>query len=116
MRKLPSEILVEVVRQQELMGWPEMVPAYAEYPDANGNMLWDHFEKLNVAICEQLVEHHSRKATKALNTYQLTHSTRSLRSAGKNILYARLYRCRYLTLLGKTDSTEADMPFPITEG
>lgn len=64
---VPHEIVLEAARQEELMGWPNLVPAY---------------------------------------------NTRSLRAAGYNIIRARIYRCQYLSLMGITDSTEHDLPFP----
>lgn len=70
------------------------------------------WENLTVGICEQLVEQHTRAARKAIDRWLVTKSTRSLRAAGWNIIRARLYRCQYLSLLGITDSTEHDMPFP----
>jgi hypothetical protein len=42
----------------------------------------------------------------------VTRSKHSLKTAGWNIIRARLYRCTYFSLTGKTDSTEHDMPFP----
>ncbi len=111
--KVPQQIVSEVVRQQKLMGWPDIVPAYAECPDANGEMRWYAHNELDVGMCEQLVEFYSRKAQKAMATWGRTGSVRSLRSTGKNILYARLYRCRYIQLTGQTDTTEADMPLPL---
>lgn len=110
---VPTAILAEVVRQQELMGWPEFVPAYAEIRKADGHTYFDHHENLTVGDCEQLSEQYHRKSLKALETWKRTGTVRSLRAAGKSILYARLYRCRYLQLTGKTDSAESDMPMPL---
>lgn len=109
---LPASIIAEVVRQQEAMGWPDMVPAYVEIPQADGSMVWDHYHNITVGIAEQLVEHHTRLGRAAICKWLVSPTRYMLRKAGRNILYARLYRCRYLQLIGKTDSTEADMPFP----
>lgn len=110
---VPPELIAEVIRQQERMGWPEWVPAYAEVPDSKGKYHVYRHQDLTVALCEQLTEHHHRKSLKAIARWQKTGSIHSLRTAGKNIVYARLYRCRYIQLTGKTDSTEADMPLPL---
>ena len=110
---IPKPLIAEIVRQQNLMGWPDTVPAYAEVPDARGQIHLCHYEDLTIALCEQLTEHHHRKSLKAIQRYLATGSVHSLRTAGKNIVYARLYRCRYIQLTGKTDSTEDDMPLPL---
>jgi hypothetical protein len=109
---IPTEIHAECIRQQQKMGWPESVPAFAEFPAADGRKLWCHYRDLTVSLCEQLVEFHSRKARTAIATWHKTKSTNARARAGKNIIYARLYRCRYLSLMGIEDSTEDDMPFP----
>ena len=111
---VPFEIVAEVGRQESRMRWPEYVPAFAEVPHPDGDDRFVAWSDLNVAMCEQLVEHHRRKASKAIVQFMKTCGRRGLRVAAKNILYARLYRCRYLTLLGKADSTEDELPFPIT--
>lgn len=111
MQTVPDEIAIDVVRQQAEMGWPDIVPAYAEYPLADGRMVFCHFRNLTVARCEQLVEFHTRRALKAMATWRKTHSQAACRKAAKNILRARLYRCQYITLIGQTDSSEVDMPF-----
>ena len=110
--QLSREIALEAERQQDLMGWPERVPAYAEIPDANGKIFFHHWRDLTVADCEQLVEFHTRKARRAIDLWMERKTARSLRNAGWNIIRARLYRCQYFSLIGKTDSTEHDMPFP----
>jgi hypothetical protein len=111
---LPSVIVREVVRQQELMGWPEYVPKYAEFKNGSGKIVFKEHARLTVGDCEQLVEFHSRRANIALKYWREDGSASWRRNAAKSIVYARLYRCRYIQLIGKTDSTEADMPFPIT--
>jgi hypothetical protein len=111
--KLPQPIIVELVRQQEAMGWPDMVPAYAEVKHADGRTLVYEHGDLTVALCEQLVEQHSRSAIAAINRFRANSSRRSCKTAAFHVLRARLYRCRYIQLTGKKNSTEADMPFPI---
>lgn len=110
--KLPNELLAEVVRQQEKMGWPEMVPAYAEIKKADGKTYFKPYENLTVGDCEQLVQQNIDAAWRALDRYAGNSSQRTLKRAAHFVLYARLYRCTYISLTGKTDSTEADMPFP----
>lgn len=113
MDRLPPEVIAEVVRQQQIMGWPDRVPAWAPIRGKDGVTRYERFENLTVADCEQLAEQFTRRARSALATYGKHCSARSLRMAGKAVLYARLYRCQYITLIGKKDSTEADMPFPL---
>lgn len=112
MTKLPREIMLEAIRQQELMGWPEMVPAYAEIEHADGRKLWKAWENLTVADCEQLVEQHSRVAKRAIEKWMKRRTKYFLRQAGQSIIRARLYRCQYFVLMGMENTTEADMPFP----
>lgn len=106
---VPADVIAEVVRQQEAMGWPDMVPMYAELQD--GRFMCH--EDLTVADCEQVVEWRIRRARLWLRRHGWSPSRKTLRNAARNILLARLYRCQYITLIGKTDSTEADMPFPL---
>lgn len=107
---VPFEIQEEVVDQQTAMGWPDLVPANAEMP--NGR--WKRYANLNVGDCEQLVEFLARKARKSIATWCRTRTTRARRAAGRSILYARLYRCRYIELTGQENTTEADMPLPFS--
>jgi hypothetical protein len=105
--------VAEVVRQQDLMGWPDSVPKYAEVPHPDGEARFWLYQDLTVAACEQLVEHHTRQARAALRRYEISQAVRSLRKAGRNILYARLYRCKYMELIGREDFGEEEMPFPV---
>lgn len=114
-RTVPHEIQLEAIREQESLRWPEFVPAYAEIPRPGGKTVWQSYENLTIADCEQLVEHHSRKAIKAIERFEQTRSKISARTAGHHIIYARLYRCTYLSLMGIEDSTEDDLPFPCRE-
>lgn len=108
--KLHPQVQQEVVRQQELMGWPDMVPAYVELPDAMGQVRMKCFHDLNVSDCEQATEFYLRRARRAYATFLKTGTKNACTRAGKNLLYARLYRCEYIGKLGIEDSTEADMP------
>lgn len=116
MQPLPHAVLVEVVRQQDLMGWPDMVPAYAEVPHPDGEARFWRYQDLTVATCEQLVEHHTRQARAALERFAKRETRKSLRAAGRHIVYARLYRCTYMSLTGQEDFDESEMPFPVTDG
>lgn len=107
---LPQEIIAEIINQQKLMGWPRKVPSYAELPGCDGRILFKRHDELNVGDCEQLVEWHSRKANEAIERWKKTGARISLKTAGKNIVRARLYRCQYFSLMGIDDS-ESDMPF-----
>lgn len=113
--KLPTELLAEVVRQQEKMGWPDLVPAFAEIKRADGKTSFMKHGSLTVSDCEQLVQQHVDAAWKALDRYAANSSQRTLKRAAHHVLYARLYRCTYISLTGKEDSTEIDMPFPIAD-
>lgn len=108
---LPREVIVEVVRQQAAMGWPEMVPAFAELPDASGVVWFRRFQDLTVGLCEQLVEHHRRRASSILTHRDWIPSRGRLEDVARHILFARLFRCRYIQLIGQENATEADMPF-----
>ena len=113
--QIPVEIVREVVREQERMGWPDCVPAYAELPYPGGKTIFKGYRNLNVGDSEQLVEHHTRKARKAIARFHSTKSPTTARTAGHHILYARLYRCLYFTLTGTFtgEPMEDQMPFPI---
>ncbi len=102
MKPLPAEIISEVMRQQAAMGWPDMVPSFVELPDAR----WCCYRNVDVGQCEQLVEHHSRLARLLLE-----HLPQQTIEPARQILLARLFRCRYIQLTGQQDSTEDDMPF-----
>lgn len=112
---VPPQIAAEVGLQQDEMGWPEMVPKYANWRDADGKEWWTEHKNLSVSICEQIVEWRTRLARRAIREYKKSPDAKWRHRAGRNILYARLYRCQYLSLIGKSDSTEADMPFPCGE-
>ncbi len=106
------EIIAEIVRQEEKMGWPEMVPAFAEIRPN----VWKKHGDLNLSDCEQIVEWRTRVAVRALfGVYHGLRDARTVRRAAKNVLLARLYRCQYYTLLGKNDVDPGDMPFVIGE-
>lgn len=106
---MDPKLIAEVVRQQDEMGWPEMVPAWAELP----TKLFKCHRDLNVGDCEQIVEWRTRRAHKWLRRFMATQDPMAMKNAARNILLARLYRCQYFTLIGKTHPTEADMPFSI---
>lgn len=107
MKPLPAEIISEVMKQQAAMGWPDMVPAFVELPDASGIEKYHCYQDLTVGLCEQAVEHHSKVARLILSK-----GWRGRRgNVARHILLARLVRCRYIQLTGKQDSTEDDMPF-----
>lgn len=107
-QKIPPEIANDVIRQQTKMGWPDLRPAFAEMP----NGCFKRFDDLNAGDCEQLVEHYSRKAHRAITKWMETRSPKWIAKAAHHILYARLYRCDYITIMGIEGTTEADMPFP----
>ena len=116
MKPIPKEIIDALLKQQTEMGWPDYVPAYASLPNAAGHDLYYRHQDLTVALCEQLVEHHSRTARLILDMYAAGRFTggRASRKAGdaaRHILMARLYRCRYMQLLDQQGTTEDDMPF-----
>lgn len=117
MPKIPDEIMREVVRQQEEMGWPDCVPRRVELPPdpVTRKVLWHYFATLSVAQCEQLVEHHIRRARACMQTLRWTPSGSGLKRIAHHILYARLFRCNYISLIGQENSTEDDMPFAHNE-
>jgi hypothetical protein len=115
LRELPAEIVAAVVEHERRMDYPDFVPTYAEVPHPDGVTRFKHRHSLTVADCEQLVEFHTRRARSAITTWDRTRSRQAAGKAGKNILYARLYRCLYMTLTGVVEVNEADMPFPIQE-
>lgn len=110
-KRLPQAIVAEVVRQQTAMGWPDMVPAWAVLPDAAGLDKYYRHQDLTVAHCEQLVEHHARTARSILAGGRWARNRGKIEDAARHILMARLYRCRYIQLIGQQDSTEDDIPF-----
>lgn len=111
---VPLAIVREVVRQQEALGWPEVVPAYAEVPRPGGKVVFKTHAALTVADCEQLVEHHARQARAAIARFTNTESPTTAKSAGWHILRTRLYRCEYL---GKTEQSDPDeQQFPFANG
>ena len=103
MKPLPPSVESELMEQQAAMGWPDMVPMFVELPDTR----WCCYRSVDVGQCEQLVEHHSRLARLLLE-----HLHGLAIEPARHILLARLFRCRYIQLTGKQDSTEDDMPFP----
>jgi hypothetical protein len=112
MTPLPPEISREIQRWQQRLHWPELVPAWAEIPDASGNILWHRYEDLTVALCEQAVEYHVRQATKILSCWPTRHGTTRARTAARHIVWSRIYRCRAIFLMGTDEAaTEDDMPF-----
>ena len=111
MNRIPEAVVAEVVRQQTQMGWPNSVPAWAALPDAHGTDRYYRHENLTVALCEQLVEHHSRYARSILERHKGGLPAGKIQDAARHILMARLYRCRYIQLVKQQDSTEDDMPF-----
>ena len=112
MPNLPQAIIYETLREQGRQGWPEMVPAYAEFIDERGRHVFCPFKEMTVARCEQSVEFHRRKALQAIDRYLKTATQKSARTAGFHIIRARLWRCQYFTLSGQEETTEDDMPFP----
>jgi len=111
MTAIPSQIMEYVLEVQRELHWPELVPEWAEFPDDSGRILFHRYETLTVAECEQATEWYSRKARCALERWVTNHSVVTARIAGRNIVYARVFRCKYMSLIGQTDSTEDDMPF-----
>lgn len=113
---LPYPIFCEVLNWQRKLQWPKLVPKYAEIPDARGRILWHLYDDLTTALCEQATEFHVRKGRAAIRRWQANRSRRTARAAGRHIVWARIYRCRYLDLCGLAKTCiEDDMPFSATE-
>ncbi len=110
MPEIPAEIWAECLKEQKRMGWPAYVPTYVEFYDTHGHVRYGLHTDLTVATAEQACEGHIRQARKAIAKWKHTQLVRWARRAARHIIRARLYRCSYLTLLGK-EGTEADMPF-----
>jgi hypothetical protein len=116
MQELPAPIIREVMHWQRELRWPELVPKYAEIPDANGKILWHLYAHLTTALCEQATEFHVRKGRAAIRRWHTNCSLRTARTAARHIVWARIYRCRYLDLCGIGETcTEDDMPSFISE-
>lgn len=110
--KLPHEILVEVVRLQDEIDWVNTIPAYCEWIAADGSHFFCGVENVTIAILEQSVEYHTRKARTAIKRWLRTRSKTTLRTAAWHILRARTWRCQYFILLGQHEFPESEMPFP----
>lgn len=106
MKTIPPHVAQEVIRQQVDLNWPESVPKYVEIPNADGEVLFHLYEDLGPIEFEQATEYHIREAVKRLE-----------RKRGRPnviaalILRARIYRCKYLSLMGIDETSEDDMPF-----
>lgn len=105
---LSADLVRDLVRQQEEMGWPDDVPAFAEMPDGR----FKRHQDLTVGDCEQITEWRTRIARMWIKRFEEGHDKRSMVNAARNVLLARLYRCQFFTLMGMTETTEDDMPFP----
>jgi len=114
---VPDPIVLECIAEQERMGWPDCVPKYAEIPTAGGQIVWQEWKYLTVGDCEQLVEHHTRKANKAIARFIKTGSRATSKTAAWNMIRARLYRIEYFVKLHgpEVDISEYDLPFPQKE-
>lgn len=108
---IAQRIVAEILAQQEAMGWPHTVPAWATLPDAAGSVRYYAYKHLTVGLCEQLVEYHSRAARSIMAPGTRGLDRIDVAGAARHILLARLYRCTYIDLIGQEDSTEDDMPF-----
>lgn len=111
MKPISIEVVNEVLAEQRRMGWPEMVPQYVELRDPNGRCRYMLHGDLTIATAEQASAGHQLAAARAMRRWERTRSPRWARRAAYHIVRARLYRCSYLSKIGKTDSTEDDMPF-----
>lgn len=109
MRPIPEEVMRELLNQQAAMDWPEKVPAFVDLPGADGRELYYRYQETTIALCEQGVEYHARRARGLLSSGR--YSRRKATAAARHILMARILRCRYIELTGQNDSTEDDMPF-----
>lgn len=108
--KVPDPIIAECIAWQERLDWPRLVPAWAEIPGSDGKTYWYQYDDLTPALCEQATEFHIRKARAAIERWNLNQSARTARSAGRHIIWARIYRCRFINLMGR-DPDESEMPF-----
>ncbi len=114
--KIPESIIREVVRWQQELNWPELVPAWAEIPAADGKTYWHRYQDLTVGLCEQATEFHVRKARQAIARFEENGSPRTARAAGRHILWARIFRCRFIGISGDgLPATEVEMPFAFME-
>jgi hypothetical protein len=119
-QSLPDEVVNACLYWERELNWPECVPTYAEIPDHDGYVRWKEYESLTVADCEQAVENYSRLARKKLERAERRNSRRivtgmsrrTARQVGRMIIWARVFRCRYISLTGQNEATEEDMPFP----
>lgn len=110
--RVPEMIYKAILREQE--SWGDGVPMFAELPGPSRQILFQEWSDLTVGDCEQLVEHHTRRAISALKRFALHESRHTAKTAAWHILRARLYRCRYCNLIGD-DSDLAQLPFEIRE-
>lgn len=100
------------MRWQKRLRWPELVPAFAEIPVSNGEILFHKYDDLTVADCTQATEFYIRKAIDILRGWERRRSKVLAGRAGRAIVWARVFRCRYISLIGAKNVTESDMPFP----
>lgn len=108
---IPIEITEAVVRHQEKMKWPECVPGFVEFKRGKKE-LWKRFPETTVADCEQIGEYHIREAQRHIVRWMENGRLGTMRRAARHIFMARALRCRYFTLMGIENSTEAELPFP----
>lgn len=111
MPDIPDAITSEVLYWQRRLRWPELVPAWAEMPDADGKIWFHRYQSLTIALCEQATEFHVREARRLIAKWTARPSKGAAREAGRHIVWARIYRCRYFELSSIRNTREADMPF-----
>lgn len=115
MQGVPNAIALEVLNREKEIDWIGSVPAYVEFPDARGKLLWHDYFKLDVGGVEQATEFFVRRAHAAMQRWMRNgHSPRSAKTAAYYIVKARTMRCRYFQLLGHTGTAE-EMVFPWLE-
>lgn len=114
MPSIPEEIQEECFYWQRKLRWPELVPKYIEIPDATGEVLFHLYQSMTVSLCEQATEFYTRLAEAAISRWHRNHSKKTARTAARNIIWARICRCRYFSLTGAENPTESDMPFSFT--
>lgn len=110
-RVLPQEVISEVIAEQQRIGF-DKVPKYVEFKNASGVELFLHWKNLTVALCEQSVDFYTRRAIKYVNKWLKKPSPKLVEFAARDIVFARMVRCKYFELTKAVNTSENDMPFP----
>ncbi len=107
MKTIPPEVSQQILKMQDDLNWPESVPAFVEIPNADGEILFHRYQECGLGEFEQATEYNVREAKRLLKKWSRGRS----KKIARHILLARIYRCKFISLMDCEETADDELPF-----